>query len=550
MFLRIILVLLFSLFSQNLPAAISDSDIQENLAVKFDQIQSHNRLVANGVEIAAVKIIAEMYAQNNFRPLWTEQSAQKLRLQILRASEEGLNPADYHLNVLDQLLPHITDIDDVERLSDLDVLLTDSFVRLAYHFHFGKADPEKLDSAWNLTRKLKDKNPAQLLLAALKEQRIEEFLDSALPDGEWYARMTTALADYRRIVEAGGWAPIPSGPALKLGVQDPRVTLLRRRLALSNDGSDKAISSEIYDEHLEQAVTHFQWRHGLQADGIVGAATLAALNIPVQKRIDQLRVNLERFRWVHQTLVEKYILTDIAGFGVFMIKNGEPVWTARSQVGRSYRQTPVFRDDIQYLEFNPSWTVPPGILRNDILPKAAKDPDYIKRKGFWVLTMDGKRLDPTKIKWKKYAKGGFPYLLRQPPGPDNALGQVKFMFPNQYLVYLHDTPSKSLFEKDARAFSSGCIRVERPLELAELILADKPGWDRQRINEVLASRKTTRVFLESPLPIYLMYLTAYVDRNNKVLFRKDIYKRDKRVLNALAGEFRVRKSVSGKLIGE
>jgi murein L,D-transpeptidase YcbB/YkuD len=214
------------------------------------------------------------------------------------------------------------------------------------------------------------------------------------------------------------------------------------------------------------------------------------------------------------------------------------VWQARAQVGQPYRDTPVFRDSMRYLEFNPTWTVPPTILREDILPKIKRDPGYLAERNMQVLERSGRPVDVNTIDWPSVSARNFPYMLRQGPGPDNALGRVKFMFPNAHAIYIHDTPSKRLFTRSERTFSSGCIRVERPFELAELVLDDPVRWDQQGIQQVLDSGRTQRVNLKEPLPVLILYWTAEADANGRVHFRKDVYGRDERVLEALNGEFR------------
>ena len=273
---------------------------------------------------------------------------------------------------------------------------------------------------------------------------------------------------------------------------------------------------------------------------MVGRGTLAALNVPVEARIDQLRVNLERMRWVFRDVkdVDEFLLVNVAGFRAYRVRDQEFVWSARAQVGKPYRKTPVFQAKMTYLEFNPTWTVPPTILRRDVLPRLEKDPGYLKQKNMRVLDLNGRVIDPATIDWSNVSRRRFPYMIRQEPGPQNALGRVKFIFPNKYFVFLHDTPSRALFERSERAFSSGCIRVEKPLELATDLLAPNEGWDRQRIDEVVASGKTTRVNLERGMPVLLMYWTAGVQADGTVMFYNDVYDRDQRVLEALNAPFR------------
>ncbi len=321
-------------------------------------------------------------------------------------------------------------------------------------------------------------------------------------------------------------------------MQDARVALLRQRLATTGDlERDGNSAGNLYDESLKAAVVRFQDRHGLGTDGVVGNQTLEAMNVPVEARIDQIRVNLERTRWVFQDIEDHFIVTNIAGFRVFRVGGGEIEWTTRAQVGKPYRRTPVFKAKMKYLVLNPTWTVPPGILRNDILPAVRKDPGYLQRKGLAVIDRNGKEVDPATIDWSTVSARGFPYQLRQGPGPNNALGRVKFIFPNEHFVFLHDTPSRELFERPDRSFSSGCIRIESPLDLAAQLLADQPEWSRARIDRVIKSGSTQTVFLSKPLTVLLLYWTVGVELQDTIQFMKDVYERDSAVLEALEGEF-------------
>jgi murein L,D-transpeptidase YcbB/YkuD len=264
------------------------------------------------------------------------------------------------------------------------------------------------------------------------------------------------------------------------------------------------------------------------------------MNVSVEKRIDQILVNLERGRWVYRDIDENFILVNIAAFQSTYFRDDEIKWRERSQVGKDYRQTPVFKAELQYLVFNPTWTVPPTILAKDVLPAIKKDVSYLKRKNMKVLSRSGKVLDPVSIDWTKYTGKNFPYIIRQDPGPSNALGRVKFIFPNKHFVFLHDTPSKTLFNRDMRALSSGCIRVENPFNLAEAVLNDSTNWNLTRIEDVVKSKKTKTVYLDTPLPVLLLYATAFPanEMEDTICFRDDIYNRDEAVLKQLKGEFK------------
>ena len=235
----------------------------------------------------------------------------------------------------------------------------------------------------------------------------------------------------------------------------------------------------------------------------------------------------------------EFVIVNIAGFRVALVRNGEVVWSARVQAGKTYRKTPVFKGRIKYVEFNPTWTVPPTVLSEDVLPAIRRDPSYLRNKNMSVIDRNGKVVQPASIDWDATREGGFPYSIRQEPGPHNALGRVKFIFPNKHFVFLHDTPSKSLFARTERAFSSGCIRVQNPFELAELLLEDEQGWDMAKIQKVLDSKQTQRVFPSDPLEVLLLYWTVDVAQPGTVRFLQDVYDRDRAVLDGLDEEFTV-----------
>jgi L,D-transpeptidase YcbB len=346
------------------------------------------------------------------------------------------------------------------------------------------------------------------------------------------------LRQYRQIEADGGWPQIPEGPKLEVGMESDRVVALRRRLLVTDDLAEgTAADSTAFDGALAEEVKGFQERHGLDADGVIGGKTLAALNVPVEARIGQIRVNLERARWVLHNLEPDYIIVNIAGFRVYVMENGEQVWTSRAVVGKPFRKTPVFKATMDHLVFNPTWTVPPTILRNDVLPKVRKDPSYLSQNNFSVIDGSGKRVDPSSVNWS--AKNP-PYRIVQGPGSKNALGEVKFMFPNKHAVYLHDTPSKSLFDKSERTFSSGCIRVQKPFELAELLLRGDSSWTAERMEKVRASGKTETVKLATPLPVLLLYWTVQPEADGTVRFMNDVYERDARILKELDEAFSTR----------
>lgn len=523
--------------------AAPELDTQERLRARVEQLQTQGGLDLDGATVAAVRLIPELYRRRGFRLAWSLHGPNVQALMRLVAASErhGLDPRDYHQRVLEGLLDRLRAQPDPQLQVDVDILLTDALVRLGYHMRFGKVDPEALDPDWNLSRDLEGRDPVDIIQAAIDSQDLDTFIDHYAPHIPIYERLKAALARYREIASKGGWPAVPSGPALKRGMHGERVAVLRRRLAAEGDlQGQPAGHTASFDETLEQAVIRFQRRHGLDADGVVGAQTLAALNVPVQARIDQIRVNLERARWVFQDITKDYVLVDIAGFRAHMVRDGQRVWSSKVQVGKPYRKTPVFKATMTYLVLNPTWTVPPTILAKDILPRVRRDPGYLQRKRIRVVDRKGRIIDPDTLDWSRYTGRNFPYLLRQDPGPENALGRIKFMFPNKHLVYLHDTPHKGLFRHSERAFSSGCIRIERPFALAELLLDDPKRWSRDNILAAIETGKTQTVLLAKPIKVLLLYWTVNADQQGRVSFRKDLYGRDRRVLEALQGGFVIR----------
>ena len=407
------------------------------LQSRMNQLAEHGTLELEGEVVNSRQFLPEFYRQRDYRPAWSARmdNARALSARILSSHEEGLVPADYHAEVIQRLLQEASGKGlSEQRQADLDILLSEALARYAYHLRFGKVNPGRLDKDWNMDRSFRGQDPVSELQSVVDAADFNAQLDARITQLPVYTRFQQALVRYEAIRAAGGWASIPAGETIKPGMQDSRVPLLRKRLQASGDLPASANDSSEYDASLEAAVTHFQTRHGLDADGVVGKGTLAAMNVPVEDRIDQIRVNLDRARWVSQDVPETFVIVDIAGFNARLFHNGEVVWDEPAQVGKPYRRTPVFREDMTYLELNPTWTIPPTILAKDILPKMQQDPSYLQQKNMQVLTRDGEVVDPDSIDWSTVSAKGFPYMIRQTPGPHNALGGVKFMFPNKHFV--------------------------------------------------------------------------------------------------------------------
>lgn len=327
------------------------------------------------------------------------------------------------------------------------------------------------------------------------------------------------------------------GPKLERRDIGPRVEALRSGLEARGDiALSEPVGRDFFDGKLEDGVKSFQRRHGLQPDGVVGPATEAALNVPAEVRLTQILANLERWRWITQDLGEKYILINVADFRVGVFEGVREVLSMPAIVGSAYRRTPEFSGKMTYIEINPTWTVPPKLVREDILPKARKDPGYLKERGIRVFrgwSEDAPEIDVESVDWSQVAAEAESFKFRQDPGPRNSLGRIKFMFPNKFDVYLHDTPDRGLFSRAERDLSSGCIRLEQPLELAEYILRGDPVWNRERILAALADTTTRVIPLQNPIGVHLLYWTAWLADDGRVEFRGDIYKRDAALSEAL-----------------
>ncbi|GHA82479.1 peptidoglycan-binding protein [Algimonas arctica] len=423
----------------------------------------------------------------------------------------GLNPADYHL---DALTNYGTD-------GDMAIYAVDAWMSAASHIAFGKLSPKSVEPDW--TAKGREANLSAHLREALANGTLVSSLDRLAPQHMAYQSLTTELAG-RLAGTVDDLPVVPSGVTLKSGMTGPRVTLLQTRLDLEATGT--------FDEETVAAVKTFQTANDLDDDGAVGPATLRVLNRNRTHELDQLRVNLERWRWLPDDLGQKHVRVNIADFSVQAWQNGQIDRVHGAIVGKTYRKTPIFSDVIEYVVINPWWETPYSLASRDKLPLFKRDPSAVQRLGFQVLDQAGTPVDATTIDWTSIPAGTMPYRLRQSPGPVNALGQVKIMFPNVHNVYLHDTPDRGLFAQRQRAFSSGCIRTQNPLELTAWLLSDKDGWDRARIDQAVESKRETRVDLVTKTPVHVLYMTAVSDAAG-VRFLDDIYERDTAILTGL-----------------
>ncbi|WP_244860864.1 L,D-transpeptidase family protein [Aromatoleum petrolei] len=531
-------LILLALATAAIAAPLADGLLRDALRERAEALRNGGDVRPGGGVIAARRVIPEFYESRGFAPAWADADRRSALLTTVRDSaSHGLDPADYQIDVLRKLADEAGS--DPLKMADCELLFTEALIRLVYHLRFGKVDPRELYPEWNFSRSLGAVRSVQALEALVRADSLHDAVERYAPQLESYRRLRNALSAYQAIEARGGWPALRPGPTLRAGEHDARVAALRARLAASGDYvSSGTPQPDLFDDGLRTAVIAFQSHHGLEPDGAVGRRTLAELQVDVGRRIEQIRVNLERLRWVAQDIEGDYLIVDIAGFSARLYLDNRLAWQSRVVVGRPYRKTPTFRAVMQYLVLNPKWVVPPTILREDVVPNVLRDARYLAENDMRVVDGAGRTIAPAAINWARYRNGGFPYQIVQAPGAENPLGRIKFMLPNEYSVYLHDTPSRALFGRSERAFSSGCIRLERPLELAVLLLDDPEQWNAEALQKAIEIGETRTVPVERRVPVMILYHTVEVGDDGTTDFRPDLYDRDAEVSAALARPFR------------
>ncbi len=476
----------------------------------------------------------QFYQKRGDAPAWIEDRKPRPQMDELiqalqRTDREGLDPALYNASVLSARRGEagrgflsMKGFNQGEAAS-LDVWLTYLYLQYASDLTSGVADLSHADQTWQIQDKKSD--PLAQLEEALEKNRVAASLDAMTPQHAQYTALRDALATYRQIDQRGGWPAVPAQLKLKPGQQNAAVPLLARRLAVTGDYTGTAgDTATTYDTKLQESVKRFQRRHGLEPDGVISAATIAQMNVPATQRVRQLALNLERWRWLPADLGARHILVNVPEFRLEVWDHGKVPLSMRVVVGKKDSPTPIFNDEMTYLVFAPYWNVPSDIVKHETVPQALRDPAFLQRTNMEVLDKSGNPVDPSSID----ADNAGQYRFRQRPGASNSLGLVKFMFPNQFNVYLHDTPADSLFARATRSFSHGCVRLEQPEKLAQYVLADQPAWTPERIGAAMRGGQETSVKLTQALPVYLGYWTARVSADGLLQFRDDLYGVDAR----------------------
>jgi murein L,D-transpeptidase YcbB/YkuD len=486
-----VLALAFA-FALSLSVALPEATAADAVTIRstIDSLSHGRTVMLGGDPICASHPLPLFYNRRQWTPAWSARDRDELMAEIRDAKSEGLDPADYHLAAIEQMP------DGEQR----DLLLTDAFFLLASHLLSGRVDPESIEPTWCLTPRANDLVAA--LETALELHELRAAIARMPPAHPEYNALRRWLATYRRIDAAGGWPAVDAGKLLRLGAHGPMVAQLAARLVASGD---LAQVSEEFDASVDLAVRRFQSLQGLSADGIVGPLTRAELNIAAAARVRQIELNLERWRWLPSDLDDPHALINIPAFSLVVTEHDRTVMSMRIVAGKDYLRTPIFSGNITQVILSPYWNVPDSIADKELWPKEHRTPGYLASEHIEVV------------------RGG---KLRQTPGPWNSLGLIKFNIPNKYGVYLHDTPAKTLFEESARAFSHGCMRIEKPVDLAEWLLRDRPEWPRDRIVEESHRGIERTIPVTKPLPVHVLYWTAFVDESGELHFAPDVYHRD------------------------
>lgn len=509
--------------------------VAEALQQKLDTAVQQRTLWA-GCEVIHTKAdLIQFYKDRNFAPVWLNEEGlndlgNALPAQLAESRLHGLDPEDYHLRCINETITQLNNIllspkdPSPKRLAELDILMTDAFMIYASQLAAGKVDPECLYPLW-----FSQEQKANIIAGLnrlLQSRDLPGTIRSFAPSHKQYWSLINAAQQVETIIAQGAWPIMPQGRTLRPGDRDPQVAVLRKRLEASGElkTAQPGIQLDKYDPSVELAVKKFQSRQGLAVDGVVGPNTREALNVPAEQRRQQILLNLERWRWLPHKWNNNYVIVNTAAFTLSAHRGSENL-TMRVIVGKDYLKTPVFSKEMRYIEVNPYWNVPHSIAVKEMLPKIKKNPGYLAANNYQLISGGGV-INPWHIDWQYVNGNNFPGRLRQMPGPKNALGRIKFMFPNRFNVYMHDTPDRHLFQRARRAFSHGCIRVQKPVELALLILENDPYWTREHLEQVIASGKRRVININSDWVVHILYWTAWVDQYGQLNFCPDIYSRD------------------------
>lgn len=486
--------------------------------------------------------LTNLYQQRDNQPLWlTDQGIKGGKVNSLLSSilrDVTLDPRGAIHRKARIIKQDLSRHHDARGLVELELQLTTLYINFLQHTILGEIDWKAFDNYLEEQEKkgvhgVWVRYPYKFdLLRLLSKENIPQTLKEITPKGYHYQALINKLYGLYKIKWRGGWGELPYFKTLKKGQSSKIVPLLRQRLTLSGDYRGKATQSQYFDTALEKAVKRFQLRHQVLADGIVGSGTRRLLNISVTQKIHQLLLNIDRIKWIPRNDKDpRYLVVNIPEYMLHLYEYGRETKRHRVIVGDPKHPSPIFSDTLSYITLNPYWKIPDSIIRKEVIPSVLKDPNYLKKHHLEIHKTweeNSSIISPKSINWAQYLQEGskFPYRIMQPPGKDNALGRIKFKFPNKFSVYLHDTPTRYLFKKNKRAFSHGCIRLDKPFSLLGSLAKNEPQIRASEVKRILKSRQKQELDLVHDIPINLVYLTTWVDKDNRLIFGDDIYQYD------------------------
>lgn len=483
-------------------------------------------LAIDSTQILSIKdsIVIAFYQANQNRTFWMAFNCRTSLINVLNnVEDEGLNPKDFDLKKINTNEKSIAKLSDKE-LIDYDILLTKNLKKFISKTAKGTLNPKELYKDWDLKENKIDEQ--KLLLHFQRKDSFDFALNEIAPPHLVYKRLKKSLKLLQQFPDEH-FKKIEIKDKIVLNDTNEIIIEIKKRLSYWREIKALDSLTNVYDEATFNAVKNFQSRHGLAPDGVIGKGTIASFNFTKQKRKEQIIANMERWRWYPRTFEKEYVIVNIPDYTLRVINNNDTVRTHRTIVGKASRSTPILSSKLSYIVFNPTWTVPPTILKEDIIPAATKNRGYFASKNITIYS-GGNIVSP--YDWNPSKGKSYRYV--QAPGNSNSLGLVKIMFPNRFSVYLHDTNSRGYFEKENRSLSSGCIRVQNPFELTEYLLGDSVNWNREKIDETLASSKTKNANITRSIDLHILYWTAWSE-DNKLIFRDDIYGLDQELYKKL-----------------
>lgn len=520
---------------------ISAQNISERLRFTLENSMEGGSLSIRGKHLNNTGEIYRFYAQRNFVPIWSDKGvlnelAYELRFEIRQSKYDGLRPEEYHLGIIDAFFQTCeankeSNLEnEIIDLVDLELFLSDAFFLLASHLDRGKVNPSVLKVQWGIPRKPQSINYADLLHESIANQEIRFGFERLYPVSPVYKKGREIIRQLEEILKKDNlsWKPLKTDKSIKVGETNSSIPIIRERLTFWSFLDDNQPDEpKFFDSVMYEAVKKYQLARGMDSDGVLGKLTLSALNESPSDLIEKASVNLERLRWIPNDFFQnELILINIPNFHLDYVTPSDTVFSTKVIVGTSKNPSPVFTAPMSYIVFSPYWNIPPSIARNEVIPAIRRNSNYLSRNNMEVVTSSGAKVSSEEVDWSARS---FPYMIRQKPGENNALGLVKFMFPNRFNVYLHDTPGKHLFDQDVRAFSHGCIRMQNPKQLALLLLKGMTEWTPEKIEQAMHQDKEGIVNLKKNIPVLIVYLTFWADSNGRPQFRPDIYNRDEEV---------------------